>query len=125
MFSSKFSSSKFYALFGARLLLTLLLYFLLPQILKADTLHLLDGKKIQGKFLGIQDGNYKFKIKDGEILYIPEEQVNDLQTQALEVAQSQKDPLETKERQEKEESTKPSDSSSRYTLLNRWEKDSR
>ena len=78
-----------------------------PQILLADTLYLLDGKKIQGKFLGIQDGDYKFKKKDGKILYIPEEQVDDLQSQAEEEAQSQKAPIETKEVQEKKEAQSP------------------
>ena len=55
-----------------KLLLCLLLF--LPSyaaLLRADTLHLRNGEILEGVFLGIQNGYYKFKTQAGEILCVP------------------------------------------------------
>ena len=58
--------------------LTCLLYLGLPHFLRADTLYYRDGREIEGRFLRIEKGAYKFQTEEGKILYVPEEQVDDL-----------------------------------------------
>ena len=54
-----------------------LAFFAFSPLLWADTLYLQKGEELQGRFLGLEDGYYKFEM-DGSIRRIPEEEVSDL-----------------------------------------------
>ena len=65
-----------------KLLLCLLLFLVsYTVLLRADTLYLRNGKTLEGVFLGVQKGYYKFKVQGGEIRCVPRLELDDLRTE--------------------------------------------
>ena len=63
-------------------LLCLLLFLLsYTVLLRADTLYLRNGQSLEGVFLGVQNGYYKFKVQGGRIRCVPRLELGDLRTE--------------------------------------------
>ena len=77
------------------LLILGLAIFASSSFLWADTLYLQNGEQLEGKFLGLEGGQYKFKIQDGSTQRVPEEEVNDLFIGNTGDPQAPKSPTET------------------------------
>ena len=60
-------------------------FFLSFHTLRADTLYLRNGKTLEGVFLGVQNGYYKFKVQsegeEGKIHCVPRLELDDLRTE--------------------------------------------
>ena len=60
------------------LILGIACFLVSPPELRADTVFLKNGKKVEGKFNGVLDGHYQIVLENGKVVYVPAKEVRDV-----------------------------------------------